>query len=72
MKTAKTKMVREVAAPYRARRKPRKYAKCRMLTPDELGKLAAQMVAAHDKGDKVESERIKAAMINGWYGEVRA
>ena len=70
--SAKPKLVREVAAPYRVRRKPRTPAKCRMLTGKELATLAEKMIEAHERGDKEEHQRIRQALINGFYGEVRA
>lgn len=67
------KGVREVATKYRTARPPaRKYAKCRELTGEELGALAEKMIAAKERGDHAERKRIRKALINGFYGEVRA
>ena len=66
---AKSKVVREVSSLYRVRRKSRK---CRVLSPEELGELAKQMQEAYDRGDKAESDRLKEALINGFYGEICA
>ena len=70
--SAKPKLVREVSAPYRARRKPGTLAKCRVLTGKELASLAEKMIEAHERGDRAESKRIERELINGWYGEIRA
>jgi hypothetical protein len=61
--------VRESVATYRTERKP---SKCRELTGKELADLAEKMVEAHERGDKTEWRRIRKALINGFYGEVRA
>jgi hypothetical protein len=50
----------------------RKYAKCRMLTGEELGALLEKILAAHDRRDRVEVRRLKKEFMNGFYGEVRA
>ena len=67
--SSKAKRVREVVAKYHVTRKPRK---CRVLSPKELGELAKQMQEAYDRGDKAESNRLKEALISGFYGEICA
>ena len=43
------------------------FAKCRISTGEELAALVEKMIAAHERGDKVENKRLRIELINGWY-----
>ena len=66
------RQIREVTAPYRARRTPNRYTKCRVLTGEELSELVARMIAAKEANDKALLRKLEQDFMRGWYGEIRA
>jgi len=68
-KGASPKLVREVTATYQTARPT---ATTRKLAPAELEQLAEQLVAAQDRGDSIECERLKKLLTTGFYREIRA